>query len=108
MTGCLRRDTTAMAGQPVRAAGIPCRRDPLRGTALLERLERQAERIGQVDPELVSTRAQLSDARMQLLALQAPKDDGPESLHNAILCRTSMSRPKTSSDARNGRPWWRF
>src|SRR6266568_2932407 len=41
---------------------------------LLDRVEQQAERIGRLDAELMSTRQQLAAAESRLLALEAPRE----------------------------------
>lgn len=69
--------------------------------SMLDRLEAQAQRIGQLDAELVSTRAELAEARQRLLALEAPK---PEP---ADFSPTVGEKEFPAEPTENSRPaWW--
>lgn len=62
---------------------------------LLDRLERQAQRIGQLE-------AELAQARAQLLALPTPAEIAPQRVSDALAPEPTQ----TTSQPRNGRPWW--
>jgi hypothetical protein len=80
---------------------------------LLDRVEQQAERIGRLDAELMSTRLQLAAAESRLLALEAPKvaiqeTDVPEIAPGRASEGSTVEPTQTPAVTRDGRPWWRF
>jgi hypothetical protein len=74
---------------------------------LLDRVEQQAERIGRLDAELVSTRLQLAVAENRLLALEAPKrTPSQERPFLADSVGVSVEPTQTSTRTPQRAPWW--
>lgn len=74
---------------------------------LLDRVEQQAERIGRMDAELVSTRLQLAEAETRLLALEAPNETTPSKIaHTSDSEGVSAESTQTSSTPPQRAPWW--
>jgi hypothetical protein len=75
---------------------------------LLIRLEAQAERIGRLDAELVSTRTQLSVAEQRLLALEAPKADSLEITSRRDDAFRQEPTPVAAAEPVRHRLWWQL
>jgi hypothetical protein len=74
---------------------------------LLDRVEQQAERIGRLDAELVSTRLQLAAAENRLLALEAPKETASQERPLAGSTDALPVEPTQTPAAPSQRaPWW--